>query len=160
MIPKPGPNPPNHPENRLFDPNFTFGVPKSHKNPGVGGSHILENFSQKKDFFIASLTSDPWMHNNPGWRRRGWKWGLGARCRAVKHNKTRVNLTQKHNETRVNTLKQTAIPANASNRHARWFVLRQSWTKYCCTLIFWVTIPICLKIFVNNVFVFPNQLDC
>ena len=51
MIPKPGPNPPNHPENRLFDPNFTFGVPKSHKNPGVGGSHIWENFPKKRSFY-------------------------------------------------------------------------------------------------------------
>ena len=30
---------PNHTENRLFDPNFTFGVPKSHKNPGVGSQN-------------------------------------------------------------------------------------------------------------------------
>ena len=40
LIPKQGPNPSkktNHPENRLFDPNFTFCFPKSHKNPGVGG---------------------------------------------------------------------------------------------------------------------------
>ena len=48
MIPKPGPNPPNHPENRLFDPNFTFGVPKSHKNPGMGGFHRFGKTFQKK----------------------------------------------------------------------------------------------------------------
>ena len=29
--------PQNQPENRLFDPNFVFGVPKSPKNPWVGG---------------------------------------------------------------------------------------------------------------------------
>ena len=40
LIPKQGPNPSTKtkcPENRLFDPNFTFRSPKSHKNPGVGG---------------------------------------------------------------------------------------------------------------------------
>ena len=37
LIPKPGPKSPNHPENRLSDPNITFRVPKTHKNPGVGG---------------------------------------------------------------------------------------------------------------------------
>ena len=30
----------------FFVPNFTFGVPKSHKNPGVG-SQIWENFPKK-----------------------------------------------------------------------------------------------------------------
>ena len=51
--------PPNHPENRLFDPNFTFGVPKSHKNPGMGGFTDLGKIPPKIGFVFwgASLTS-------------------------------------------------------------------------------------------------------
>ena len=36
---------PNHTENSLFDPNFTFCVPKSHKNPGVGAWVLIEDSS-------------------------------------------------------------------------------------------------------------------
>ena len=40
LIPKKGPNPSKPPQIipkiALFDPNFTFCFPKSHKNPGVG----------------------------------------------------------------------------------------------------------------------------
>merc|ERR1712001_728482 len=41
LTPKQGPNPSKPPQIApkiaLFDPNFTFRSPKSHKNPGVGG---------------------------------------------------------------------------------------------------------------------------
>ena len=41
LTPKQGPNPSKPPQITpkiaLFDPNFTFRTPKSHKNPGVGG---------------------------------------------------------------------------------------------------------------------------
>ena len=41
LTPKQGPNPSKPPQITpkiaLFDPNFTFRSPKSHKNPGVGG---------------------------------------------------------------------------------------------------------------------------
>ena len=41
LIPKQDPNPSKPPQITpkiaLFDPNFTFRFPKSHKNPGVGG---------------------------------------------------------------------------------------------------------------------------
>ena len=51
LILKQGPNPSYHPENRLFDPNFTFHHPKSHRNPGVG-KQIRER-SPKKSFFLG-----------------------------------------------------------------------------------------------------------
>ena len=41
----------------FFDPNFTFGVPKSHKNPGVGAwvvSQIWENFPKKRFYFFGA----------------------------------------------------------------------------------------------------------
>ena len=34
----------------FFDPNFTFGLPKSHKNPWVV-SQIWENFPKKRFYF-------------------------------------------------------------------------------------------------------------
>ena len=48
--------PPNHPENRLFDPNFTFCSPKFHKNPGVDG--WVNRFGRdlpKKEFFLDAF---------------------------------------------------------------------------------------------------------
>ena len=51
---KPLKTPPNHPENRLFDPNFTLCSPKSHKNPGMGG--WVNRFGRdlpKKNFFCC-----------------------------------------------------------------------------------------------------------
>ena len=49
LIPKQGPNPSKPPQITpkiaFFDPNFTFRFPKSHKNPGVGGtSHTEPSF--------------------------------------------------------------------------------------------------------------------
>ena len=41
-FPKPAKKSQKHPENRHFDPNFTFCVPNSHKNPWVG-SKIWES---------------------------------------------------------------------------------------------------------------------
>ena len=59
QIPKPGPKPPNHPENRFIGPNCTFGVPKSHKTPGwggwVAGFTDLEKTFPKKTFIFWRL---------------------------------------------------------------------------------------------------------
>ena len=43
----------------IFDPNFTFCVPKSHKNPGMGKFKDLGKFFHKKGVFIfmTPLTS-------------------------------------------------------------------------------------------------------
>ena len=55
LTPKQGPNPSKPPQIApkiaLFDPNFTFRSPKSHKNPGVG-KQIWER-SPKKPFFYT-----------------------------------------------------------------------------------------------------------
>ena len=76
---------PNHTENRFFDPNFTFGVPKSHKNPGVG-SQIWENFPKKTVLFLWVLlrgSADFWM------KYHFWDTlltGVGARDTCVSKN--------------------------------------------------------------------------
>ena len=74
-VPKQGPNPSkkqNHSENCLFDPNFTFCFPKSHKN-SVVGSHIWENFPKKKRFSLDGTpkilnASVPWVSQTLSFR--------------------------------------------------------------------------------------------
>ena len=51
------PNPPNHPENRLFSPRISpFRDPKSHKDPGVGRwvHRFGKTFKKKKRFFFMA----------------------------------------------------------------------------------------------------------
>ena len=64
LIPKQGPNPskplktpPNHPENRLFRPEFHLSYPKSHKNPGMGGwvNTFGKDIPKKTRFFFGYL---------------------------------------------------------------------------------------------------------
>ena len=50
-----GPKITKSPKFAFCDPNFTFRVPKSLKNPGVGGFKDLGKFSQKKRFFGGVL---------------------------------------------------------------------------------------------------------
>ena len=60
LIPKQGPNPSKPPQITpkiaLFDPNFTFRTPKSHKNPGVGGwvNRFGRDLPKKTVFFFGS----------------------------------------------------------------------------------------------------------
>ena len=49
LIPKPPP------QNRLFNPNFTFHVSKSHKTLGWVGFKDLGKFSQKREIFLESF---------------------------------------------------------------------------------------------------------
>ena len=53
------------PKIALFDPNFTFRSPKSHKNTGVGGKTDLGDISQKKRFFLPSLKGRPFQVGAP-----------------------------------------------------------------------------------------------
>ena len=60
LIPKQGPNPSKPPQITpkiaLFDPNFTFRSPKSHKTLGwVGGKTDLGEISQKKTVLSPNL---------------------------------------------------------------------------------------------------------
>ena len=62
---KPLKTPKSPPKIAFFDPNFTFGFPKSHKNPEVGGCHwvgkqIWERFPKKKRFFLQLPLSIVW----------------------------------------------------------------------------------------------------
>ena len=59
LTPKQGPNPSKPPQITpkiaLFDPNFTFRSPKSHKNPGVGGwvNRFGRDLPKKNVFFYT-----------------------------------------------------------------------------------------------------------
>ena len=55
-------NPQINPKIVFFDPNFTFGVPKSHKIPGVGGwVHRFGKTFPKKTFYFLGASL---MQNN------------------------------------------------------------------------------------------------
>ena len=68
LTPKQGPNPSKPPQIApkiaLFDPNFTFRSPKSHKNPGVGGwvNRFGRDLPKKTGFFFWQLPL-PWHYS-------------------------------------------------------------------------------------------------
>ena len=58
LCPKPGPNPPNHPESRLFRPKFHLSFSQITKTLGWGGwmgKQIWENFPKKKRFYFFPI---------------------------------------------------------------------------------------------------------
>ena len=64
LTPKQGPNPSKPPQIApkiaLFDPNFTFRSPKSHKNPGVGGwvNRFGRDLPKKNGFFFGGAPNE------------------------------------------------------------------------------------------------------